>query len=273
VLPKIYHINLKGFRCRYKFIEQPNQPVVILLAGALQEIETLDSITNLLDNYSVYVLELPGQGGADALDESYPSSFLASCLESFVTRYIHSDFNLIAYSYANIIAIDYLKTAMRQPSRTILAAGMAQLSDEQRTFIKGLIRLSPKDCVEAFVEFITSDKLESKQHTLLKRASIRYSLRYIKKYPLHFYNNTQRLLNHDIGDLSTIQSRCMTIAGELDPFVTPSLSKDLANKLKNCSHFTIEKTDHLFYLEQPETFKKLITTFFCEEYKPQSAFG
>jgi pimeloyl-ACP methyl ester carboxylesterase len=258
----IQTIDINGYRCRYTYEARTNRPTVIVLAGALQEIESLDALISLFKHYNLYVVELPGQGGSDALEENYTCDFLASCLEKFVSRFIKEPFYLFAYSYANLISIEYLKNARHLPEKAILAAAMSDLPEDQRLFIQGLIQLKPKDCVEAFMEFITNDSLNSKQHMLFKRASIRYSHRYIKRHPSHFYNNTKRLLSYSIGDISQIKTKCMTMAGELDPFVKPEFSKDLANKLSNCVHTTIESSDHLFYLEQPGKTQKAIEQFF-----------
>ena len=260
---EIHQITINGFRCRYAQMDRPSLPTVVILAGAMQEIESLESLTSLFKKYSVYVVELPGQGGAEALDENYDCRFIAECLDKFVSRIIFDkEYHLFAYSYANLFAIDFLKLASKPPKKTILAASMAELPDEQRTFIKGLIRLSAKDCVQAFIEFITNPKLDSKRHQMLKRASVRFSHSYMRRYPAHFHNNTKRLLHYELAELADLRSECMTIAGELDPFVRPELSKDLANKIIGCKHTTIEASDHLFYLEQPDLTRRAIEGFF-----------
>lgn len=258
----IRNTRINGYLCRFYSSERPSLPTVVLLAGAFQSIETLDSLIGIFKKYNVVVVELPGQGGAGLLEAHYSCNFIAKCLDIFINRHISENYFLFAYSYANLIAIEYLKICARSPEKTILAGAMAQLTDDQSALIYGLMQLSPKDCVEAFADFVMNPKLESKKHNLLKRASVRSSLKYMKQYPTHFRHNTQRLLNYDIGSLDAIDSSCMTLGGELDPFVTPELSFDLARRIKGCGYEIIDKSDHLFYLEQPEKTRKVVEKYF-----------
>ena len=258
----IQHFELFGFRCRYKYIGDGNRPVTLLLAGAMQEIETLDSLVSLFRSFDVMIVELPGQGRAQTLEPAYSCSFLAECLEEFVSRYVTGTYFLFSYSYANLITLEFLKFTSQAPQKTIIAAGMAELEQEQRAFIQRLIELPPERCVEAFVDFITAKELTSRKQALLKRASSRFSLRYMKGYPDHFHNNTKRLLKYRARDISELRSDCIVIGGQLDPFVRPEFCKSLADRIKGCRHATIEYADHLFYLQQPEKTSELIRNFF-----------
>lgn len=263
---QIHHISLLGKNARYLHIPRAGAPKVVFIMGALQEIDSVEFYNRgLSSTFDYYAIELPGQGATEALPPCYTCEFIADCLHDFVETVVGDNFHLVGCSYATSTALEYAKKYSSRILRMVLAGSMARMPEETWTDLFWGLSQPAHTMASQFLQMISDSRADIPRHELLVKAAVRAAVKYIKRFPNHFRNNTVRLMAYEPGDISTISVPCLAFTGEYDGFVSPARCQQMADQMANCTFAIIPKCDHLFHVEKPELTLTWVKDFLLEQ--------
>ena len=272
---EIENFKLKdGTYIRYKVIG--NGPPLLLLHTFRNRLEYSDLLVQeLINDYSIYTLDLPGFGDSPInIEANYDQEYFTSAITEFITRLDLSDVTIAGESIGGILPITI---SLKIPNR-IKKLLCFNPYDYDTKFAEGIRRgnlfanfilfhvglpfigrifsmLENKFILKSILAggFVDKSKLPSDYPNLLTSTSKK------KGYTYHFINvlsNFQTWINCK-NIYEDVTHPTVLVYGEAD-WSTSEERLDSQTKLNLASYHTIKKCGHFSFLEQPKKVAKII---------------
>lgn len=271
---QVNKIVIKGHQARYGHISNPGKPVVLLLPGNLQEIETVKPFNEHLGkDFDYFVLEVPGTGLTKPMHPKYNMAYMASLIDEFCKTYINRKFYLVALSYSTPAALEYCKLST-SVTRLCLAGSMKSIPESvwPRAFkLMSDSMENKKNFADNFINELSIDHPDiPRRRSVLKAAKIK-AKRYTDDQYWCFVYNSIRIFSYYPEHLHKIQCPTLCFTGELDPYVKREWCEELALSIPNAVFTTISCTDHLFLIQKPHETVNLVSDFLFENHSLETS--
>ena len=261
----IKNITLKTHDARYLHISNPGKPVLIVLPGNLQEIESLAAFNERLSpHFDYYALELPGVGMTKPLHAYYTIAYLADCLKDFMHDQELDAVHLLACSYATAIALEFTKDTS-QVTRLAIVGGMSHIPQDligdTLSIMSDSLSGNRDIFAERVIKLLTSDNDLIPRRRAIQKAAKAKAKTYTDDQMWCFVSNSTRLMSYSPTNLENITCPTLCTTGEFDPYVTVKSCRALSELMPHSQFTMIPGADHLCLLEKPKDTCDLILNF------------
>jgi len=264
-------IDFHGFKCRYRLQgHRTDQPPMFCISGAFQTMSSWSMLAARMSAHTqVLLADLPGSGQADLLPHRYGLDFLADAARAVMRAAGVRQADVVSASYGSTIAYRLAQVYPDSVHRLILAGVMREIPDDARgptadtlvTLADGRMKEFARQVIDGLLCRDPSKTIEKQRLTV---RILSHQLEHMSLPDRNRYReNTMRLLEHAPLDLSDPpRAPALVFTGEHDVYTKPKYCREIAQALPNAKFTTIERTDHLFHIERPDTTYSLTEAFF-----------
>lgn len=261
---KIINLNLNNNHYRYSVYENKcTDEYGILLLGALQEIESVESFSqHFSKTLNTIVIEAPGTGKTPPIHSSISIHEQAKTLLDIIKYLNIEKAHIFAFSYATALSVELCHLWGNVQTLSI-AGGVPGIPESGRAATLNMIADAVRDkkqFAHTFVNSLTSDIPTIPRNKVIKRSAISGLQKYDSNRINSFIENSIRLLVHRPSSLSAVVAPCLICVGEHDPYVTQEVAYDFFKSLSNAHFLIIKNADHLMHLQYPEKIAQAMIT-------------
>ena len=264
-----------GTSVRYKYIisTKAETPVVVLIGGAFQDIDNLESCAHYLRNdYHVVVIEAPGYGKTASIPLSMPLQQIVDSIIITIYKLGIEDCFLFACSFGGLFSGLLCESKDIQIHKVVLM-GFAPLTQ--------MVTRSLQLC-QSFIAEQRYDDFNFLFAALLMNNSEHRSIKHFERINKNLFEQMEqfdektyeqinryifRILHANTAPFIFPKCPVLMMTGEHDIFTPVASMKDFAseNTLNNITVKAIKDSDHLCLIEQRKLVAKEIISFFREQ--------
>jgi len=273
----------------YMFFDGPAQcerPPIIFLGGAFQKFSSFKKDVEYFTKYSsVYLVDLPGQGGNEQSAEGLSFSDLSDILHLFVSEKKLEKVTLVALSYGSAIGYQFASSYPNSIAKLILGGTTEKLRDSVRYLLEESLVSLAEGRMEDFSAGVVLNLLNFSRRSEIPGGEILIKSLYKNMKKLsgedcrRYIENTKRLLALDSLTGHPI-CETLVVAGEYDNFTTPFECFKVAKRAPNSCFAIIKGVDHLGPYQKKELVNRVYLDFLegerlqsgneCEVYRSDS---
>jgi len=262
----VYTVPCHNHHARVYRSPKPGAKVCVYIFGALQDISTLDLLSDVMSDYYDYIaVELPGYGLTDSLEPKHTFEYLADCLNEVLLSEIRfTPVTLIASSYGASVAVEWLRKYPQQAASCVLAGPIISLDPSDYPKLLDIMKnayTNKAQFASSFIDMMMSSEINPKRFNGIKNAAIRRAKRNSERHLINFVYNTFRISTYHVPTLKDIQVPVLVTTGEHDPFCRPAAALELSRQFSAGEFRSLDGCDHLFHIEDPEGLIRTVSEF------------
>ena len=252
------NININELNINYE-VSGEGTPV-ILLHGWLCSLETMKPIANVLQNFKVYNVDLPGFGKSDMPAKPFNTEDFGNFLDGFIKELKIENPILIGHSNGGRTILNYAGRNLGEPKKIILidSAGIKP-KRKPSYYIKVYTFKALKKFLGIFPDVEMFNNI--RERVLGKFGSSDY-----KNSPEILRKTMSIIINEDQTEiLKNIKAPTLLLWGENDEDTPIQDGKIMEEKIQNASLIEIKNAGHFSYLDSYNQCMKIIKEFIKEE--------
>ncbi len=226
---------------------------LIMLHGWGQDVSTFwPSLDLLKDNFTLWLIDLPGFGRSDSPQKTYDTKDYAKVLAEFIKINKIKNPNILGHSFGGKITIKFTALYPYLVNKIILvgASGIKPVPSLRRTLILPLAKI---------IHFLIPDILNLK--TIIRK-------KFYRKIESDYENaglmkeTLLKTIREDLTeDLKKINNLALIIWGEEDRAVPIRYGIQMYRLIKNSKLVTLEGRGHFLHVHDPERFTYYVKDF------------
>ncbi len=253
-------------------IEETGSPVMFL-TGAFQGPRSMRSAVEYFGRYCVTLtVEPPGSAGDEVLPARYGFEWLSRSVVALLDQLRLDSVDIVAASYATPLAYCFASMHPQRVRRLVLAGATTGFEGDVRTRVARTVDLLEAGETDRFAELVCDlvintdpdvDVIRRRQVLGLMRRQLR---KLTDVEAARYVENTRRVLDApaQLTDVDPPTIPVLVYTGEHDRLTPPEAGRRLTRRLPQGRFTTIHDTDHLFFLESPQTAIELAARFFAD---------
>lgn len=252
------NININGLNINYE-VSGEGAPV-ILLHGWLCSLETMKPIANVLQNFKVYNVDLPGFGKSDMPEKSFNTNDFGNFLDGFIKELKIENPILIGHSNGGRTILNYAGRNLGETKKIVLidSAGIKP-KRKPSYYIKVYTFKALKKFLGIFPDVEMFNNI--RERVLGKFGSSDY-----KNSPEILRKTMSTIINEDQTEiLKNIKAPTLLLWGENDEDTPIQDGKIMEKNIQNASLIEIKGTGHFSYLDSYNQCMEIIKEFIKEE--------
>ena len=240
---------------------------IVILGGAFQKFYSFKKdVQTLMEEFPVYLVDLPGQGGNEQFAEALGFEDYADLLLGWVERMGIDKITPIALSYGSAIGYYYASKYPDKTDKLILGGTTAKLRDSVRSLLEESLYALERGEMKDFSAGVVLNLLNFSKRDQIQGAEFLSKTLYRSMQKLSdtdkekYIHNTIRLLNLEKLPLGP-SCETLVLAGEFDHFTTPAECFSVSKLCYNSTFGIVKNTDHLAPYEKKDLVNKIYKKF------------
>ena len=274
-LALVHPFRFEGYtgRCHVTVpVEETGAPVMFL-TGAFQGPRSLRAAIDHFGRYCVTItVEPPGSADDEVLPARHGFQWLTDSVLSLMDELRLDAVNIVAASYATPLAYCLAGDHADRVRRVVLAGATTGFEGDVRTRVARTADLLEAGQTDEFADLVCDlvINLDPSVHVIRRRQVHGLMKRQLRKLsPLdaaRYIENTRRVLAAPdrLADVSPPTGPVLVYTGVHDRLTPPDSGRRLLQRMPQSVMTLIHDTDHLFFLENPQTAIELASRFFAD---------
>ncbi len=274
-LALVHPFRFEGYtgRCHVTVPTEETGAPVMFLTGAFQGPRSMRSAIDHFGGYCVTLtVEPPGSDGDEVLPARLGFDWLARSLIELMDNLRLESVDIVAASYATPLAYCLASVHPDRVGRVVLAGATTGFDPAVHNRVARTVDLLEAGEMDEFAELVCDLVINTDPtvHVVRRRQVWRLMERQLRKLSdvdaARYAENTRRVLDapRRLAHVDPPTVPVLVYTGEHDRLTPPASGRRLQRRLPQGVFTAIRNTDHLFFLEDPQTAIELAARFFAD---------
>ena len=252
------NINIDGLNINYE-VSGEGTPV-ILLHGWLCSLDTMKPIANILENFKVYNVDMPGFGKSSMPEKPFNTNDFGDFLSKFIKQLKIEDPILIGHSNGGRTIINYAGRKLGEPKKIILIDS-AGIKPKRKLgyYIKVYTYKTLKKFLGIFPKVEMFNNIRERVLGKFGSSDYKNSSEVLRKTMSTIINEDQREI------MKNIKAPTLLMWGENDLDTPIQDGKIMEENIPDSALITIKDAGHFSYLDSQNQCMEIIKSFLKED--------